>query len=434
MSVTARPTVFHRLIALALGAGLWMLVLGAVPALAAPDPSFTVSPDPPVSGQSATYTSTSTVDAGVAVAKVEWDFDNDGTFEVVDEAAPWTAPHTYATAGAKPFAMRVTDNNALLPMVTTEAQTVTVAQANRAPTALFAFSPLSPLIGDEVLFASDVADPDGDALTYLWTFGDGVTSPLHNPKHAFSTPGTKTVTLKVTDPDNASSTATHQVVVQSPPVVATPANKPPLANFAFGPNGPQVGESVDFVSSAVDPDGQLRSQTWDLDGDGQFDDARGDEVLYTFATPGTKTVRLRVEDNDGAAAVKERTLTVHAAPAAKAGFLTPAPVIRLNGQLLSTGSRITILSVRAPKGTLVTVKCHGKSCPASRRRKRVKAGSVRFKTYERFLRAGVKLEIFSRKPHTIGAYTRYTIRAGKAPARTDLCLKPGRDKPSRRCS
>jgi PKD repeat protein len=434
MSVTAHPTVLCRLVATALGVGLWMLMLGAVPALAAPDPSFTVSPDPPVSGQSATYTSTSTTDTGFTVTKVEWDFDNDGTFDVTDDAAPWTAAHTYATAGAKTFGMRVTDNDPLLPLGTTEPQTVTVAQANRAPTALFAFSPPSPLIGEDVLFASNASDPDGDALTHLWTFGDGVTSPLRNPSHAFSTPGTKTVTLKVTDPSGASNTTTHQVVVQSPPVASTPANKPPVANFAFGPNSPQVGSSVDFVSSAVDPDGELRSQSWDLDGDGQFDDARGDEVLYTFVTPGTHTVRLRVEDNDGAAAVHERTVTVRKAPVAKAGFLTPAPVIRLNGQLLSNGSRITILSVRAPKGTLVTVRCHGKSCPVPHRRKRVKAGSVRFKTYERFLRAGVKLEILSSKAHKIGAYTRYTIRAGKSPARTDRCLKPGRNKPSRHCS
>ena len=99
-------------------------------------------------------------------------------------------------------------------------------------------------------------------------------------------------------------------------------------------------------------------------------------------------MRLRVEDNDGGAAVYERAVAVKRAPAAKGQLLTPAPVIRLNGQLLSSGSRITILSVRAPKGTLVTVKCHGKTSGVSQRRKRVKSGSVRFKTYERFLQGG----------------------------------------------
>ena len=42
--------------------------------------------------------------------------------------------------------MRVTDNTEpVTPLATTEAQTVTVAQANRPPTAIFRFTPSSPL-------------------------------------------------------------------------------------------------------------------------------------------------------------------------------------------------------------------------------------------------------------------------------------------------
>ncbi|MBA3262785.1 MAG: PKD domain-containing protein [Thermoleophilaceae bacterium] len=402
------------------------------PALAAPDPSFTVSPDPPVSEQSATYTSTSTADVGFAVAKVEWDFDNDGTFEVTDEAAPWTATHTYPTAGTKTFVMKVTDNNALLPSVTSENQTVTVAQANRAPTSLFAFSPLSPLIEDDVLFASDASDPDGDALTYLWDFGDSTpVSALRNPIHQYGSPGSKTVTLKVTDPSGASATSTREIVVRG---VLVPGNNPPIVAFAFSPRSPQVGDSVEFVSSTIDPEGQLREQAWDLDGDGEFDDARGDEVAYTFATPGPKVVRQRATDGAGASAIAERSLTVSPAPKARAGFLTPAPVVTLNGEILSRGMRVRGLSVRAPRGSLVTVKCRGKGCPAERRRKRVKRGTVRFKTYQQFLRAGLKLEIFVRKQDTIGDYTRYKFRAGKFPVRTDRCLPVGEDKPAKSCS
>jgi PKD repeat protein len=417
---------------LALIAFLTLIAVGASPALAAPTASFTAS-TPRVTGTAVTFTSTSTAPPLFAITTTEWDLNYDGvTFN--PEATGPTATKTLAAPGSYTVAVRVTSDEPLDNQATSPGQTITIAQANRAPSAQFAFSPLSPLFGDDVLFASNASDPDGDTLTHLWTFGDGVTSPLRNPSHAYSTAGTKTVTLKVTDPDGASSTITHQVVVRTPALLPTPANKPPNASFLFTPNSPQVGVSVGFVSGSFDSDGDLRTQAWDLDGDGQFDDARGDEVLYTFTSPGVHTVRLRVEDNDGAAAVSERTVTVRRGPVAKAGFLTPAPVIRLNGTLLSNGSRISILSVRAPKGTLVTVKCHGKSCGAPHRRKRVKSGSVRFKTYERFLRAGVKLEIFSRKPKTIGAYTRYTIRAGKSPARTDLCLKPGKSKPSRHCS
>jgi hypothetical protein len=79
--------------------------------------------------------------------------------------------------------------------------------------------------------------------------------------------------------------------------------------------------------------------------------------------------------------------------------------------------------VRAPRGALVTVRCKGKGCGAKQRRKRIKQGAVRFKTYQRFLRAGVRLEIFIAKSGKIGEYRRYTIRGGKSPKRVDRCLK-----------
>jgi hypothetical protein len=142
-------------------------------------------------------------------------------------------------------------------------------------------------------------------------------------------------------------------------------------------------------------------------------------------------VRLRVEDAAGNAAVRERELTVKPGPVARAGFLSPAPIVRLAGTILSSGFQVRVLSVSAPRGALVSVKCNGRGCGVERRRKRVKKGPVRFKTYERYLPAGTKLGIFIRKPNTIGSYTRPTIRAGRVPLRLRRCLVPGQSKPTR---
>lgn len=400
------------------------ILASAASAFAAPTATFTVSPDPPVSGQSATYTSTSTADIGASVTKVEWDFNNDGTFDVIDEAAPWTATHTYATAGAKTFVMRVTDNNILTPGVTTDPKTVTVAQANRPPTAAFDFNPSSPSVGDDVLFASDVSDPDGDALTYSWNFGDGTpTGTTRNPIHTYASAGTMPVTLTVSDPSGESDSVTHEVVVRG---VLVPGNSVPRVAFAFSPRSPRVGDQVEFVSSTTDPEGDLREQAWDLDGDGEFDDGRGDEVVYSFTTPGSKVVRQRATDGAGGTAIAERTVTVSPQPKAKAGFISPSPIVSLNATILGNGARVRVLRVSAPKGSLVTVKCKGKSCQAKQRRKRVTKSTVRFKTYERFLRARTKLSIFVTRPRTIGSYTSYTIRAGKFPTRVRRCTPPGK--------
>ncbi|MGX1115079.1 glucose/arabinose dehydrogenase [Streptomyces ambofaciens] len=50
-------------------------------------------------------------------------------------------------------------------------------------------------------------DPDGDALTYAWDFGDGATSTAAGPSHTYTANGQYTATLKVTDTTGKSATA-----------------------------------------------------------------------------------------------------------------------------------------------------------------------------------------------------------------------------------
>ena len=54
---------------------------------------------------------------------------------------------------------------------------------------------LAPL---DVSFSSAGSiDPEGDPLSYLWTFGDGATSTQPNPAHTYATSGTYTARLTV---------------------------------------------------------------------------------------------------------------------------------------------------------------------------------------------------------------------------------------------
>jgi PKD repeat protein len=405
-----------------IAASIALLAVFASPVQAAPNPAYTVDPSPPRCGDQATYSDASTVDALLAVAKVEWDFNNDGTYEVVDAAAPFQANHVYGTRGAKTFGMRVTDNAMPMAGVTAEDQTVNVVTA--APQADFTPSDAAPLVNDEVLFASDVSDPDGDAIaSYAWDFDDDGTtdSTARNPVHNFDSPGPKTVKLRVVDSCGAPSTfAEHVLNVVAPTV---PNNALPVARFVFSPRTAEVGEPVEFQSSSFDSDGQVREQAWDLDGDGAFDDARGEDIFYTFTSAGTKTVRLRVTDSAGASSISQRQITVNAPPKPPRGHLRPDPDVRFRGLLFGTGTRVQILAIKAPRGAMVTVRCKGKSCGVKQRRKRIKKGAVRFKTYERFLRAGVRLEIFIAKPGKIGEYRRYTIRGrSKPPTIRQRCL------------
>jgi PKD repeat protein len=411
--------------ALSIAASVVLLAILASPAVAAPTADFTSDwtkpPSRPSVGQTVTFTGDVTDWDGpdATTGTISWTF---GEIGGPTKTGP-SVTYEYPTAGIKVVTMTVT-NEAMPAGVTVVQHFVNV---NGPPSAGFSWDPVPATTAKDVHFSSESDDPDGPISKYEWDFDDGVTSTLRNPVHPFAKAGTYHVTLTVTDAYGAKDTSAHDVTVNNPPV-ELPRNKPPIANFVFGPASPQVEDQVQLASSSFDPEGNLSEQRWDLDGDGQFDDARGDEVVWTFTSAGPHKVRLRVEDAGGAAAVKERTITVRARPKARAGFLQPSPVVRLNGDILSTGARVRVLSVRAPRGSLVVVRCHGKGCPVERRRKRVKKNPVRFKTFERVLRAGIKLEILVKKQGTIGDYTRFTIRAGKSPLRLNRCLsaKTGR--------
>jgi hypothetical protein len=103
--------------------------------------------------------------------------------------------------------------------------------------------------------------------------------------------------------------------------------------------------------------------------------------------------------------------------------IRPFPVVRMRGVLTSTGAKVSVLSVRAPTTAKITLRCQGKSCPASRwSRSDRKNRLTRMSRFERGLRAGVKLTISVTRRGYVGKRTTFVIRRGQAPSRSDRCL------------
>jgi PKD repeat protein len=64
-------------------------------------------------------------------------------------------------------------------------------------------------------------DPDGGALSYSWSFGDGsAPSSEANPTHTYTSAGTYTAVLTVTDPTGATGAAPISVSVTAPPTAS----------------------------------------------------------------------------------------------------------------------------------------------------------------------------------------------------------------------
>jgi hypothetical protein len=233
-----------RILFVALG----LLLILAAPAGAAPDPSYQVTPDPPVAGQPATFssTSTSTTDtvpaAPVAIRRVRWDFAGNNKFEQTGDVVT----QTYASAGVKTFRMRVTD---VLGGATTESFTITVSGsplpvqtpplANRLPVAQFSVSDVEPEVGQQIALRSFSYDTDGTITAQRWDLdGDGdfdenVTGPTAFT--VFSAAGSRLVRLEVRDSSGGVQTETQTVTVKPrsvAPVTASLMNPFPVVRLA----------------------------------------------------------------------------------------------------------------------------------------------------------------------------------------------------------
>jgi len=110
-------------------------------------------------------------------------------------------------------------------------------------------------------------------------------------------------------------------------------------------------------------------------------------------------------------------------------MLSPFPTVRIRGMLTAGGARITLLTVRAPSGTRIAVRCFGSDCPARRWTRARATRLTRIARFQRRLAAGTRLVITVTRRNRIGKHTTIVIRRGKAPFRRDRCLPPGATKP-----
>ncbi|TQV88732.1 M20/M25/M40 family metallo-hydrolase [Aliikangiella coralliicola] len=244
--------------------------------------------------------------------------------------------HTYRSAGSYNVTLTVTDNEG----ATGDAnKSVTVSDGgSNAPTARIDAS------CDKLAcqFTGSNSSDDGRIVSYEWNFGDSATSSQTDPAHSYATSGSYQVSLKVTDDDGLSDTATRTVNVSDgssnqcdgiapwnasvsysigdkvsknnkyyeaiwwstgadPEVYSqvwkllgecddTGTPTAPIAKFSYQVNG----LSVTFTDQSSD-DVSVEQHAWEF-GDGQT--SQQANPSHTFASAGSYSVKLTVTDGD----------------------------------------------------------------------------------------------------------------------------------------
>ena len=195
-------------------------------------------------------------------------------------------------------------------------QTIRV-NINRPPVAIVDSS-ISTCVGQVALFnSSKCYDPDNDAITTHWDFGDNAFSDETNPAHTYTEPGIYLVKLMLSDG-----------IVEHPPVVTIPVfvETSPHAIQSFSDTTVCANVPLTFDGSqSVAPKSSIGLFTWDF-GDGTS--AFGKTVSHVYTKGGAYTATLTVLANGSGncTRVHQATSVVHVVEGPIAAFSIPSNV------------------------------------------------------------------------------------------------------------
>jgi PKD repeat protein len=168
----------------------------------APAASFTL-PDPAYVNEEVTFTDTSTDDG--TIEAWSWDLDGDGIVDSVEQNPTWT----YTEVGDYEITLTVTDDKG-----ETGTATDILTVGYTPPTAMFSYTPMENITtATEITFTDDTATVDAEVILWEWDFGGEGNSTDQNPVYTFTTEGTYTVTLTVTDSNDLTDTYSVDITV-----------------------------------------------------------------------------------------------------------------------------------------------------------------------------------------------------------------------------
>ncbi len=121
--------------------------------------------------------------------------------------------------------------------------------SNQAPTASFALSGSTGTVPFQVsIDGSGSSDTNNDALSYRWEFGDGTIGSGVTTGHTYSTAGTYSLKLIVTDSGGLSGNTSKQVTVSSNTGTPVEEEEGVSVSFDLRPNHPNPFSSVTTIS------------------------------------------------------------------------------------------------------------------------------------------------------------------------------------------
>jgi PKD repeat protein len=180
-------------------------------------------------------------------------------------------------------------------------------------------APNPGIAGQSVVFSVGATDPDGDALSISWSYGDGASDATGS--HTYSVAGQYSATATVNDGQGGSVTSSTTVTINPAPPVIT-------SRLAAYPNNAKPGQVVVFTLSATSPSGNPLSFRFDY-GDG----TSGTTERHTYNAAGWYGASVKVTDvKTGASVISTAVVLVGDEPPVITAQLKAWPSSTIVGQ------------------------------------------------------------------------------------------------------
>ena len=146
-------------------------------------------------------------DTSDRIISLGWDLSGDGTF---NDGTDTVNTYIFPNPGFHTVGLKAITKNGLAKAI-----------YKRVPVdyLLPLFSAASGCVQKAVSFSNQTIAAGDTSVTYLWRFGDGITSVMPNPHHFYADSGTYNVTLIASFPAGCGDSITHSVTVTGSPVV-----------------------------------------------------------------------------------------------------------------------------------------------------------------------------------------------------------------------
>lgn len=289
---------------------------------APPEAAFRHAPARPATGQEILFTDASRKPDG-ALAEWRWDF-GDG-----NASRGPVARHAYAAPGRYEVRLTVTDDWGALASVAVPVEVMDAAPLVERIVA----EPASPVAQQPVRLRAVAADLEGGLRGIEWDLGDGATATGAEVTHAYARSGTYDVVVVALDDAGQRGILNLTLTVR---------NAAPLAALRLVDGG-YVGYPTVLEADAADPDGNVTTYAFDVDGDGRPECVGpAPRCAWTLHGPGMRLARLTVTDDEGGTGTAVLPLEVKDAPgglyAPTVRVATPAPDAVLKGEFLLEGT------------------------------------------------------------------------------------------------